>query len=74
MFIAVLVDGIAEIHATGLGTYSTLCGLDGDDEGYRTFSHQQVVDLPENPKITCPDCIEILKTAWQYSEQDIKKG
>lgn len=57
-FIALIVDGITEVHAAGDGVYATLCGLDGDDYD------QALVPLPHNPKIDCVQCRAQWK-AWQ---------
>lgn len=65
-YIAVMSDGVVEVHATGDGNYATLCGLDGYDDSVG----QKVVPLDIGARITCQHCIQIILTAKKYGRRD----
>lgn len=71
-FVALLVDGVVEIHAADAfgGTYATLCSLDGDDPGSNQFAAQ----LPDKPKIDCKQCIAIIDVAKTYKERELQRS
>lgn len=71
-FVRVIVDGKTAIHALdSTGNYATLCGLDGDDN--HPACVQMVLGHLKRGKIDCSECCRILRTAWEYSEQDLKE-
>lgn len=70
-FVAILSDGILEIHANGesLGFgYATFCGLDGADP----VANQYPAKLPKNPKINCYQCIALIVEARRWSKKDLE--
>lgn len=68
--IAIRVDDITEVHATGGSgvDYATLCGLDGDDPG----AGQYPAELPKQAKIDCVACRQIFERARQLRKTDFK--
>jgi hypothetical protein len=70
-FVAFTRHGVLEIHAISAdGATDTLCGCDGND------SHQHVgtcpATLPDNPKITCKECYQIVRHSRRYKNSDFK--
>lgn len=72
--IAILVDGIRQVHADSHnGNHATLCGLDGDDPDDSV--RQSPASRPERgEKITCPECRSIWETARLYRAADFPRG
>ena len=71
-FVRVSADGELSVHALdATGNYATLCGLDGDDN--HPSCPQKVIGHLKRGKIDCPECRNILKKAWEYSERDLKE-
>ena len=64
--IAVITDGVLEVHAAGLGNFATLCGLDGNDPD----ASQIPAPLPMNPRIDCPQCFSAWKAWRTFSARD----
>lgn len=63
LIVAVIVDGVREIHATHpSGNYATLCGLDGDD----ATTGQQKDTANRNEGISCIDCYAIWLQCRNY--------
>lgn len=60
--VAIVVEGEIEIHALGggAGDYSTLCGVDANDE---ILDHTGYAEVPKGAKIRCKQCIQIWKEA-----------
>ena len=67
-FVAIALEGKVEVHAPGLGSYATLCGLDGDDPD----AGQSPAELKRGAKIDCKDCIGIITFAKQFGRRDFK--
>ncbi len=70
-YIAVRFGSKIEIHFTGLGSYATMCGLDGNDSVVDQFPSK----VPNYHKVDCLDCIAIFEEMRKYTRKDIyKKG
>lgn len=65
-YIAIECDGIVQVHAEGLGSYATLCGLDGNDSKVG----QKPATLLIGARIDCPTCIGIIQHAKKYRARD----
>lgn len=68
MFVAVVCDGAVEVHAAGVASYATLCGLDGDDAH---DSVRQKIVASSSRRVDCPQCIQIIDLSKRYREKDI---
>lgn len=68
-FIAMTREGELEVHAIDPhGATDTLCGCDGNDDDHDVMTAPAA--LPEYPKITCKQCISIIKFCRQYWNED----
>jgi hypothetical protein len=63
---AVVSDGVREVHAISLtGSYETLCGVDGNDDG---IGQTPSLSIP-GEKITCAQCLLIWTEAMRYRKE-----
>lgn len=70
-FVAIECNGELAIHIPdAIGTYATLCGLDGDDDD--EIVQQKTIDLPPRAKINCNECKRIFDMAKQYTKRDFE--
>jgi|GEM_PF-2462451 len=69
-FVMVMLDGEPTIHATSVhGNYDdTLCGIDANDN----VGHEGMYPAAEGAKITCMDCIRLIKYCRKYGNADLR--
>jgi hypothetical protein len=71
-FIAMTRDKVLEVHALDpFGATDTLCGCDSNDDHADVGTHP--ASLPDYPKITCSQCVTIIKFCRRYKDADFSR-